>query len=153
MLFHKIRSLSSSSAVTRSQVWLSFLVFVGLQMGVEADPGPNYFCAMWAGECGGSSGGFGLGLGLLGGCSLLSESALVFWNKVIIIQWSALTDTGSLGHPVLCHVFPSFKVYAALFYVCLNVVHIPFLLASMHVSLQQVESKGLVLGGESRECG
>lgn len=47
--------------------------------------------------------------------------------KVIIIQCSALMDTGSLGHPVCCHVFPSFKVYVALFYICLNVVLMPLL--------------------------
>lgn len=123
-------SSSSSSEVTRSRVWLSsFLILVGLQMGVEAGPGPNYICAMWAGKCGCSGGGFGLGL--LGGCSVLSESALVFWSMAeVIIQCSALTDTGSLGRPVFCHVFPSFKVYVALFYICLNVVLMPLLLAS-----------------------
>lgn len=146
-----------SSAVTRSRVWLSsFLVLVGLQMGVKADPGPSYSWAMWAGECGCSGGVFGLGLH--GGCSLLSESTLVFWSmtEVIIIPCSALTDTGSLGHPVFCHLtFLSswvlrfmwhFFIFVLMLSLCL------FFWPPGHVSLQQVESKGLVLGGESRAC-
>lgn len=65
--------------VTRSRVRLSsFLVLVGLQMGVEADPGPDYSCAVRAGE----SGGGGFELNLFDGCALLS----------LFIQYSALTD-------------------------------------------------------------
>ena len=41
-------------------------------MSIEADPGPDKSCAVWAGESGG-----GFELGPFDGCSLLSESAFV----------------------------------------------------------------------------
>lgn len=51
-------------------------------MGVEADPGPDYSCAVWAVE----SGGGGFELGLFDGCSLLSDSVLVFYIVVEVIM-------------------------------------------------------------------
>ena len=56
---------------------------MGLQVGIEADSGPDYSCAVWTEEC--SGGGFGLDQ--FGGCSLLPESALGLCSmaEVIII--------------------------------------------------------------------
>ena len=83
---------------------------------MEADSGPHYFGAVWAGDC--SSCGFGLDL--LGGGSLLSDSALVVRSmvEVRVVLCGTLTDNVPPGHPVGSHIFPGFQIYVSLLKVC-----------------------------------
>ena len=101
---------------------------MGLQVGVEADSGPDYSVAVWAGEC--SGGGFGLDL--FGGCSLLSEFAFVLCSmvEISVVKCGTLTDSVSPGPPVCCHILPGSKVNVALLQVCFKVVLKSLLLAS-----------------------
>ena len=96
---------------------------------MKADSGRDYSGAMWTGEC---RGGFGFGLGLFIGFSLLSETALDLCSlaEVIIVLCSTLTDKVPPGRPVCCLVFPGFQVDVAVLKVCFDVILKPFLLAS-----------------------
>lgn len=106
----KVIHTPSSSAVTRSLPYWSLWVFRKakrpvLDQNIVVQCGQGF----WSG------GGFGLGLS--GGSSLRSESALVLRSvvEVRIINCSTLADGVPPGRPVGHQILPGFKVYVVSF--------------------------------------
>lgn len=122
--------VSSSSTDTRGQVCLSsFLILMGLQVGEDANPRPEYFRAVWAWM---DSRDCRFGWNLFGGSNLLSASALVFCNTtvILIILCRSILDTFFPAPPVSCCGLLGVKAYVAFLEVCFHLVFAPFLLAS-----------------------